>query len=335
MRSIQLVIDIGSKFTTITQQGKGFITKDASLVFISNRRNKVELIEVGRGVSSYIGQTRSNEQVIAPIKEGAIYHERAAVLMYRAYLKKIVGESIFRPKVKAIACVSCGLTNSEKKDVEKVLLAAGISEVIILESPLAAYAGINDGTAQCLVDIGASKTEIAIVSRDGIVAGCSVNIGGSTINQAIMDCLLDELGVKLAVERIEIIKKQLATLGDGENFAVNEIVTRIGSNEQTTIQIHSSMIKRAIQPLIKNICTAILSMLSQVPDNIGNEIATNGIFLYGGTSRMNGICEYIANDVGLPVRRSENPENVVVNGGMYYIDHKEQLSSLLNVVNLK
>ena len=255
--------------------------------------------------------------------------------MYRAYLKKIVGESIFRPKVKAIACVSCGLTNSEKKDVEKVLLAAGISEVIILESPLAAYAGINDGTAQCLVDIGASKTEIAIVSRDGIVAGCSVNIGGSTINQAIMDCLLDELGVKLAVERIEIIKKQLATLGDGENFAVNEIVTRIGSNEQTTIQIHSSMIKRAIQPLIKNICTAILSMLSQVPDNIGNEIATNGIFLYGGTSRMNGICEYIANDVGLPVRRSENPENVVVNGGMYYIDHKEQLSSLLNVVNLK
>ena len=50
---------------------------------------------------------------------------------------------------------------------------------------------------------------------------------------------------------------------------------------------------------------------------------------------MNGICEYIANDVGLPVRRSENPENVVVNGGMYYIDHKEQLSSLLNVVNLK
>lgn len=335
MRSVQLAIDIGTKFTTITQKEKGFMTKDASLVFISNRHNKIELIEVGRGVSSYIGQTRSNEQVISPIKEGAIYHERAAVLMYRAFLNKIVGESFFRPKIKAIACVSCGLTNSEKKDIEKVLLAAGISEVIILESPLAAYATIDDGTAQCMVDIGASKTEIAIVNRDGIVAGCSVNIGGNTINQAIMDCLLDEQGIKLAVERVEIIKKQLATLGEQENFVVNEIVTRIGSNEQIAVQIHSSTVKKAIQPLIQKINTAIFSMLSQVPQDILDQISTNGIFLYGGTSRIDGICDFMSNDLGLPVTRSENPENIVAQGGLYYIDHKERLANLLNVVNLK
>ena len=48
MRSIQLVIDIGSKFTTISQQGKGFVLKDASLVFIENKNNKISIPKTTR-----------------------------------------------------------------------------------------------------------------------------------------------------------------------------------------------------------------------------------------------------------------------------------------------
>ena len=335
MRSIQLVIDTGSKFTTISQQGKGFVLKDASLVFIENKNNKISLIEVGRGVASYIGQQRPNEQAIYPIKEGTIYHERAAVLMYRAFLNKIAGESLFRPKIKAIACVSCGLTNTEKHDIEKVLTQAGVSEVVILESPLAAYAAVADGSARCIVDIGASKTEVAIVNRQGIVAGCSLNIGGNSFNQAIMDYILDEKRCRLAPERVEKLKKQLATLSDSENFAVNEVVTEIGAGTQTQIQIHSSEIKKALEPYVAKICTTILSILSQTPENLVDEVTANGILLCGGSSRINGLCEYIANDVGLMVARAENPENIIVNGGMYFIEHRDQLANLLNVVNLK
>ena len=127
MRNIQLLIDIGSKFTTIAQYGKNFTIKDASIVYIENKNGKINLIEYGRNVARYIGQQRPNEQAIYPIKEGAIYHERAAVLMYRAFINKVAGDSLFRPKVKAIACVSCGLTNTEKHDVEKVLNLAGAS----------------------------------------------------------------------------------------------------------------------------------------------------------------------------------------------------------------
>ncbi len=335
MRSIELVIDIGSKFTTISQLGKGFVLKDASLVFIENKNNKINLIECGRGVASYIGQQRPNEQAIYPIKEGAIYHERAAVLMYRAFLNKIAGESLFRPKIKAIACVSCGLTNTEKHDIEKVLTMAGVSEVVILESPLAIYAGMNDGTAQFIVDIGASKTEISIVNRQGIVAGCSLSIGGNAFNQAILDYLLDEQRCRLAPERVEKVKKQLATLSDTENFAVNETVSEIGAGVQTNIQIHSSEIKKAIEPLVRKICSTMLSILYQAPENLFTEIEANGVLLCGGSSRINGLCEYINNEVGLMVRRAESPENVIVNGGMYYLNHREQLASLLNVVNLK
>lgn len=335
MKSIQLVMDIGSKFTTICQKGKGFLIKDASLVLIANKRNKIELIERGRAVASYIGQTQPNEQAVYPIKEGAIYHERAAVLMYRSFLNQVAGESFFRPKIKAIACVSCGLTFSEKRDIEKVLMQAGVSEVVILESPLAIYAGINDGTAQCIVDIGASKTEIAVVNKDGIVAGCSLNIGGNSVNQAIMDYLIDEKRCRLPAERVEKLKKQLATLINTENFAVNESVSELGSGVQTSIQIHSYEIRAAIEKLFENINTAIISVLSEIPESVGQEVMQNGIYLCGGTSRINGLCEFISNDIGIPVRRSENPEDEIVYGAMYFVDNKEKLASLLNLSNLK
>lgn len=335
MRSIQLLIDIGSKFTTVAQYGKNFTIKDASIVYIENRNGNIGLLEYGRNVARYIGQQRPNEQAIYPIREGAIFHERAAVLMYKAFINKAAGESLFRPKIKAIACVSCGLTNAEKHDVEKVLNMAGASEVVIVESPIAVYTGFGDGTAQCIVDIGASKSEIAIVNRDGIIAGCSLNIGSNSFNQAIMDYILDKRRCRLASERVEHIKKQLATLLDEDNFVVNEQVTEIGSGGQTTIQIRSPEVKEAIEPCVQKICTTILSILSQTPDNLVDEVSTNGIVLCGGTSRLRGLSEYIANDVGLTVRRLDNPEDAIVEGGKFFFEHRDQLARLLNVVNLK
>lgn len=335
MRSIQLVIDIGSKFTTICRKDKGFLLKDASLVLIANKRNKIELIERGRAVASYIGRTSPNEQAIYPIREGAIYHERAAVLMYRSFLNQVAGESFFRPKMKAIACVSCGLTYTEKRDIEKVLNQAGVSEVVILESPLAIFAGLKEKTAHCIVDIGASKTEIAVVNKDGIVSGCSLNIGGNTVNQAIMDYLLDERKCRLPVEKVEKIKKQIATLNTTDNIVVNEAVTELGTDVVTSIQIHSYEARNAIEGLFNHINTAIISVLSEIPENVAQEVVTNGIYLCGGTSRISGLVEYMENDINIPVRRSENPEDDVVNGAMYYVKHRQELADLLNVVNLK
>ena len=41
------------------------------------------------------------------------------------------------------------------------------------------------------MDIGASKTEIAIVGKEGIVTGCSVDIGGDKLTKAIADYMIE------------------------------------------------------------------------------------------------------------------------------------------------
>ena len=336
MSKVQLVIDIGSKFTTISQLGKGFVLKDASLTYISNKNNKIELIDVGRSVASYINSQDPDCKAVYPIREGAIYHERAAILMYRAFLKRVLDKTLIKPRINVIACVSCGLTNTEKHDIEKVLLAAGVNEVIILESPLAMYASLeNMDSAKCLIDIGASKTEVSVVNREGIVSGCSLNIGGNTFNMAIMNYVLDTKRRKLTLEKAEKIKKQLLNLSEEESFVVNENLEELGTGHISKTQITSSEIKRAILPYLDKLVDAILTVLNQIPDKITNEVAQNGITLCGGSSRINGLCNFLKDAIGVNVQRVDDPENATSIGGLYYLSHRDELSTILNIVNLK
>jgi len=119
MGTVELVIDVGSKVTTIFKKGVGLIIQEPSVVAINNKHNKMALLESGKNAQRLMNTRRYDFQILFPIKEGAIFHERAAVLMYKDFINRAVGSVIVSPKVKVIACVSCGLNNIEKKDVER------------------------------------------------------------------------------------------------------------------------------------------------------------------------------------------------------------------------
>ncbi|MEG1609154.1 MAG: rod shape-determining protein, partial [Clostridia bacterium] len=181
MKDLKLVIDIGSKYTIISQVGKSVVIKEPSLVLLQNEKKSVKLVECGNGVLKYVGALTSSQQMLYPIKDGAIFQEKAAVLMYRNFIQRLLPNfNLIKPHIKALACVACGLTNVEKNEVEKVLMMAGASEVVVIEAPLAINSAIDENSSRMIVDIGASKTDVAVVSKDGIVVGCTLGVGGDS-----------------------------------------------------------------------------------------------------------------------------------------------------------
>ncbi|MGN0771887.1 MAG: rod shape-determining protein [Christensenellales bacterium] len=333
MKMAELVIDIGTKFITISQKGKGIVLKEPCVAMVEGRRGKLVLTNCGRGALG--NKVNENQQLVFPVKGGIILHENAFVLMMRSFINRLVSNRpIFRQSVKAIACVSCGLTNTEKQQIEKCLIKAGVKEVIILESPIAVAAGVDDSSTQFVVDVGASKTEVAIVSPSGIISGCSVNIGGDTFNQAIIDYITDTKRCRMPVGYAEKAKKQVGSLYENDLTCINMDLQEIGTNRVFEYKITAKDIKNAVEEQVSKIVEVVYNLSFQIPENYAQEVYLNGITLSGGSALFPGLSEYISMAMEMQVNVSSDPTNDVVKGGMTFLEHKEKLGRVLNVGSL-
>lgn len=329
--SLDLVIDIGSKFVTIAQRGRGVVLKEPALVLLESKRNHMRLVEAGRGATKYLTGRQSNEQVFAPIRGGVIEHEFAAQLMLGEFIRRVVPSGILRPSVRMIACVSCGLTNTEKLQIEKVLLACGCSEVTLLESPLAVAAGIAEGSSQFIIDIGASKTEVAIVGPAGIVAGCSINIGGDAFNNALIDYVTDTKRCRMTAAMAERVKKSVGSMYENDTTCTGIDMEEIGTNQVYAYKIYARDFKNAVEPLVTKIIEVAYNLTFQIPDTMAQDIYLQGIVLCGGSSYIPGLCDYIGKALLLKSRQAEDPLNAAVLGALYYCEHPERLQDVLNI----
>ena len=74
MGTVELVIDVGSKVTTIFKKDVGLIIQEPSVVAINNKHNKMALLESGKNAQRLMNTRRYDFQILFPIKEGAIFH---------------------------------------------------------------------------------------------------------------------------------------------------------------------------------------------------------------------------------------------------------------------
>lgn len=332
MNSLKLVIDIGSKFTIISQVEKGVVIKEPSLVLLQNEKKSAKLVECGNAVLKFVGNISADQQMLYPIKDGTVFHERAAVLMYRNFLQRLLPNfNLVKARIKVLACVACGLTNTEKSEIEKVLIMAGASEVVVMEAPLAINCAIEDNTSRMIVDIGASKTDIAVVSKNGIVAGCTVGIGGDNFNQAIMDYVADTKGYRLSASKVEKVKKQIGNLYENDTACICVDVSDINSNKSVECKIFARDIKNAISPLVDKIVEVIYNLTFQIPDSLAEEVYLNGIAICGGSSYLAGLVEYISVAIKMHAYQVENPSIIIGVGGLKFYENPKKLAELFNI----
>ena len=332
MHKIELMIDIGSSNITVFKKDAGIVLKEPTVVVVSNEKSKTSFEGAGSDAKALLAKS-DNLQVIYPIKEGTIDHENGAVYLFGELFKKIVGaKPLVRPRIAVLAAVSCGLTNAEKQDIERVLLSAGASDVTIIESPIAVSQNFSDA-GSFIVDIGASKTEIAVVIPTGIAAGCTIDIGGNEINKLINDYITDEHRVAVQMHNIEKLKINIASMFDNDASAATMSGRSIIDSKPKSVKVSASELMVAIRPAFDKIAEVIETMTFNIPDKYAEEIFNNGIYLCGGTSLITGLETYFSNKLLIKVNRIDDPENAVVNGGQTFFYNKDRLASMLNIKN--
>lgn len=334
MKQAELVIDIGSRNTTVCSRGVGVLIHEPTVAAISNRGGKMTLVQAGRQAERLAAVKQADFQILNPVKEGTIFHERAAALMYREFIRRAVPYRIFKPKIKVIACVSCGIGNMDKRTIERVLLKAGADEVTIIESPLAVFEGMERREGAFVIDIGASKSEIAVCDENGIIAGCSLNIGGDTLNNAIVDYVVDTYRCKIRMSSAEDIKKQIVNMYDGDRSPIIVNTESLHGEDRARIKLTAAELREPVGKLIDKIVEVAFNMSAQIPESIAMDICNGGITLCGGTAYMPGLADYIERKLEIPVYVPDMPETAAAMGALGFYRDKERLAGFINVENL-
>ena len=321
-------IDLGSSKTVIFSSSK-IVLELPSVVTIDSETG--EPLYFGEKALQTLGRTPESLTCVHPIEHGAIANLDLAEAMLKNYMFKAFGKRIIRPRV--MAALPTGVTELQHHSMAQVVEAGGGRNVSVIENPIAVAIGLGlDFTkpkGSLIVDMGAGTTDIATISMGGIAQCDSFKVAGNTFDDIIIKYIRKEYGVAIGPLTAENIKKQLSTV---VKRPIEVAVIAKGSNIFTglpeTIEVTSTEIHDVIIETALSICNAIRQVIEKTDPDIVADIMSEGIYLTGGTSLMNGMPELLEQYFGTKVHIDSDPTHSVVRGAAIALKNPALLNNV-------
>lgn len=332
--SSDMAIDLGTANTIVSVRGKGIIINEPSVVAVQNDKyGREKILAVGQEAKQMIGKTPLNIQAVRPMKDGVIADFEMTERMIRYFIEKAHSrKSFIRPRI--IICIPYGITQVEKKAVEESAMSAGARQVFLVEEPMAAAIGagipVSDPSGYVVVDIGGGTTEIGVTSLGGLVLSKSIKVAGDKFDKSIIEYVRQNYNLYIGERTAENIKIEIGTaIKLGTELKI-KVKGRDNSGLLSTIELGSEGVRTAIKEPLKEIVSAVRSVLEDMPPDLAGDVVDNGVILTGGGALIRGLEEYIADIVKLPVKVAEDPLLAVAHGTSAVLDEDALLKLITN-----
>jgi rod shape-determining protein MreB len=323
-------IDLGTDQVHLYVRGRGIVISEPSLVVL-DRESRHTVRAVGDEAAFLLGRSPDRLSPVWPLRNGQVADFDVAELMLRYFVRKAIGVSyVGKPRV--IVSVPCNLDDVNRKALsEAVRFAAGSRHVFLIEKPFAAAIGtglpVYDPIGNLVVDIGAGTTDVAVISLGGLVVSQSIQVGGSKMDEAIVDYLRKECSLLVSRQTAENIKKDLATALPLEEprtvlvRGINQLSTSAGTVNFTSDQAYNA-VKGPCGAIIK----AIRWVLERTPPELAADIMRGGIHLTGDASRLFALDRFISESLGIPVLLARDPGDCCILGIGYLTENIQLVS---------
>ena len=334
--SNDLAIDLGTANTLIYVRGKGIVLDEPSVVAIRTEGGpnaKRSIQAVGHSAKQMLGKTPGNITAIRPMKDGVIADFVVTEQMIKQFIKKVHDSRLLSPSPRIIICVPCGSTQVERRAIRDAALAAGASQVFLIEEPMAAAIGaglpVSDATGSMVVDIGGGTTEVGVISLGGNVYSGSIRVGGDKFDESIVNYIRRNYGMLIGETTAEKIKKEIGSAFPGSEVREMEVKGRnLAEGIPRSFTISSNEILEALTEPLNQIVSAVKIGLEQTPPELGADIAERGMMLTGGGALVRDLDRLLMEETGLPVVVAEEPLTCVARGCGMALDKMDKLASI-------
>ncbi|MCB9798115.1 rod shape-determining protein [Candidatus Nomurabacteria bacterium] len=322
----QLGIDLGTANTLIYEMEKGIVVNEPTVVAVNTRTEQI--LAVGHEAKEMLGKTPPHIEVTRPLTGGIISDYEVAEKMLKFFLDRMgEGQRRLSGRPRVVISVPLEVTEVERKAVEDATIAAGASEVHLVQEPMAAAIGcrmpIQEPVGNMIVDIGGGNTEVAVISLNGVVTWKSSQVAGDEMNRNIMQYAREVFNLLIGESYAEQVKIKIGSAMQGDEktefpMRGRDVVTGLPKE----VMVSSEHIYMALKRSIKSIVDLVKMTLEVTPPELTADIHERGILLAGGGSLLRNLDKVLAQTAEIPVRIADDPLTAVVRGaGVLLEDH--------------
>jgi rod shape-determining protein MreB and related proteins len=321
-----LAIDLGTANTLVWARGRGIVLNEPTVVAVNPRDGQVR----AAGREAYTLIARNSGYLVAhrPMTGGAVTDFDATARLLELVLHRLGVTRFSRTRV--LICVPSGITDVERRALEKAAARAGAGTTSLMEQPLAAAIGaglpVAEPVGTMLLDVGGGSSQVAVISLGGIVTASLVRTGGFDIDDAIAAHIRARYDLAIGERTAEHVKLAIGSAYPLDEEPWAEVRGReLATGLPETIALGAEEVRTAIDPCVAAIVGAVLDALGNCPPDLAQDVLESGLWMVGGGTLLRGLGARITAEAEIPVHVAKHPLEAVVRGAGYTVESSEAL----------
>ena len=302
--------DFGSYHLKIYHRDADVYLTQHNMVAVQDKKG---MLAYGDEAYAMYEKAPSNIHVSSPMSYGNL----ASISNMQAFLKNLLDQNL-KGQLKGADYFVALPTDMQERIFTTLIQDSTMKprNVFLVDKPVAAGLGLGIKEAQgvMIVDIGAETTEISVLSLGGIVISRLIQNGGRSIDDAIQSAIRKEYNFFIGSKTAEQIKKELAFAVDAEEVSMQICGRNMVVGLPQMLEITSAFVYEAIKEQLGIIMDAVKTILERTPPELGVDIIQNGIYLTGGSARIQKLGELLEQKSGIRVVVDSEPELSVIRG---------------------
>lgn len=325
-KSYRIGVDLGTVNILVYINGSGVVYNEPSVVAFDNTTN--ECIAVGKRAFDMVGKEHKHIRIVKPLDGGVIADLEATKVYLKKVFEKLENINVDLKKSTLLLCCPSEVTHIERIALLDLAKKIGVDDAFIEEELKAGAIGagldIYESNGSMLVDIGGGTTDVGVLSLGDLVVADSCKIAGNYLDKEIIKYVKFKYGMIIGESTAEAIKINLGTLRrELQNekeyvFAGRNLKNGLPSK----MTIKQSEVRDIFLRAFEVVVNTIRKVLQQTPPELASDIFESEIMINGGGANIDGIKEYLEEELTLNFKVAENPLTSIVEGTKLLLNNR-------------
>jgi rod shape-determining protein MreB and related proteins len=312
----RLGMDVGSVSTVVCSADGEFLYDEPSVLLHQRSGGGGERITIGRAAAELIGRLPPGVTVLRPVQHGVVTDLHTARSYLRAVIRQVLPRPWQRARAQVVVGVPAGASLLEQRALLEAIEEAGISWAVAIEEPIAGALGCGidplDRRVHMVVDVGGGTAEASAFCFGGVLASRSCRVGGGEMTQAVIrhvrehhHLILGEIAAEEMTVRAGAVSQDVEVVAHGRDS---------DTGRPRSVTVMAGGLQAAIAPVVDTLVRALAGCVDDLPAQAIDDLAADGVVMFGGASLVRGIDQALEKVFGVPVKPAENPLTCVAEG---------------------